>query len=317
LHLPFGGAQIDWAYYRERLSKTIQKIITIPAALQRVTNPVPRVAHPDWLVNVVREQSHAQTKISDVFFKLGRGQVYRSPESVSLGDVEDLGSTDKSKGKGRALAVVTKRKQLLAGGEGDGGDGSMEDDGDDAVEAVAAAGKCPDRAGDFQGWLAHRKTQWRRMRTEKAAARAAAARAAGGRGGGVSGSAAVHAAAATAAAAREAAAAAAAATGGGGAVGKPSRGLGVAELVASAARGVTHGVWQVVEVVATETPGSFVVWAMTSAKVLQRIPIEVPKVLYINCRVGGQWDADFVKFVKTNNAKKVCKLRGPGSRLWS
>ena len=40
---------IDWDYYKERLGKTIQKIITIPAALQMVPNPVPRVAHPDWL----------------------------------------------------------------------------------------------------------------------------------------------------------------------------------------------------------------------------------------------------------------------------
>ena len=40
---------VDWAYYRERLGSAIQKIITIPAAMQRVPNPVPRVKHPDWL----------------------------------------------------------------------------------------------------------------------------------------------------------------------------------------------------------------------------------------------------------------------------
>lgn len=34
---------------RERLGSAIQKIITIPAAMQLVSNPVPRVAHPDWL----------------------------------------------------------------------------------------------------------------------------------------------------------------------------------------------------------------------------------------------------------------------------
>lgn len=34
---------------RERLGSAIQKIITIPAAMQRVPNPVPRVRHPDWL----------------------------------------------------------------------------------------------------------------------------------------------------------------------------------------------------------------------------------------------------------------------------
>jgi DNA polymerase epsilon subunit 1 len=40
---------VDWGYYRERLGSAIQKIITIPAAMQRVPNPVPRVQHPDWL----------------------------------------------------------------------------------------------------------------------------------------------------------------------------------------------------------------------------------------------------------------------------
>jgi len=34
---------LDWDYYKDRLSKTIQKIITIPAALQGLMNPVPRV----------------------------------------------------------------------------------------------------------------------------------------------------------------------------------------------------------------------------------------------------------------------------------
>ena len=40
---------MDWDYYRERLGGSIQKIITIPAAMQHVANPVPRVKHPDWL----------------------------------------------------------------------------------------------------------------------------------------------------------------------------------------------------------------------------------------------------------------------------
>ena len=42
-------ALVDWDYYRERLGGAIQKIITIPAAMQHVANPVPRVRHPDWL----------------------------------------------------------------------------------------------------------------------------------------------------------------------------------------------------------------------------------------------------------------------------
>jgi DNA polymerase epsilon subunit 1 len=45
---------LDWDYYRERLGNAIQKIITIPAAMQHVINPVPRVKHPDWLIKRVR-----------------------------------------------------------------------------------------------------------------------------------------------------------------------------------------------------------------------------------------------------------------------
>src|SRR6202012_5122690 len=33
---------IDWDYYLERLGSVIQKLITIPAALQKIRNPVPR-----------------------------------------------------------------------------------------------------------------------------------------------------------------------------------------------------------------------------------------------------------------------------------
>ena len=47
--MPDVRAIVDWDYYRERLGSAIQKIITIPAAMQRVPNPVPRVKHPDWL----------------------------------------------------------------------------------------------------------------------------------------------------------------------------------------------------------------------------------------------------------------------------
>lgn len=40
---------IDWSYYKERVSGTIQKIVTIPAALQKCMNPVPKIQYPEWL----------------------------------------------------------------------------------------------------------------------------------------------------------------------------------------------------------------------------------------------------------------------------
>ena len=46
---------LDWEYYKNRLGNTIQKIISIPAALQKIANPVPNVGYPDWLHKRVKE----------------------------------------------------------------------------------------------------------------------------------------------------------------------------------------------------------------------------------------------------------------------
>lgn len=60
---------LDWDYYIERLSGTVMKIITIPAALQGCANPVPRVPHPDWLHKKVLERNDTfkQRRITDMF----------------------------------------------------------------------------------------------------------------------------------------------------------------------------------------------------------------------------------------------------------
>ncbi|VDL78671.1 unnamed protein product [Nippostrongylus brasiliensis] len=62
---------LDWDYYIERLGSCIQKIITIPAALQGLPNPVTRIAHPDWLSNKIKNRFDAilQPKITDIFEK--------------------------------------------------------------------------------------------------------------------------------------------------------------------------------------------------------------------------------------------------------
>lgn len=62
-------ALLDWDYYSERLGSVIQKLITIPAALQKVRNPVPRVPHPDWLqrrINI-KDDKMKQKKLTDLF----------------------------------------------------------------------------------------------------------------------------------------------------------------------------------------------------------------------------------------------------------
>ena len=60
---------LDWDYYVERLGGTIQKIITIPAALQGIPNPVPRIQHPEWLHKKILEKNDTvkQRKMSEFF----------------------------------------------------------------------------------------------------------------------------------------------------------------------------------------------------------------------------------------------------------
>ena len=78
--MPDVRAIVDWDYYRERLGSAIQKIITIPAAMQRVPNPVPRVKHPDWLYKKVclRDLSLSLSICADAMY--ASGMHHRGPE---------------------------------------------------------------------------------------------------------------------------------------------------------------------------------------------------------------------------------------------
>merc|ERR550537_979655 len=49
---------IDWSYYKTRFDTAVNKLVTIPALQQKVTNPCPRVIIPDWLVKKVKEDEN-------------------------------------------------------------------------------------------------------------------------------------------------------------------------------------------------------------------------------------------------------------------
>jgi DNA polymerase epsilon subunit 1 len=108
-------ALLDWEYYLERLGSVIQKLITIPAALQKVRNPVPRVAHPDWLqrrINV-KDDKLKQKKMTDLFGKAPLDEITNLQGGTA--DMEDFGlKLLKPKPIGAALSQVsqkaTKRK---------------------------------------------------------------------------------------------------------------------------------------------------------------------------------------------------------------
>ena len=73
---------LDWNYYIERFAGVIQKLITIPAAMQRVPNPVPRVRHPDWLLKrlAAREDKFVQSKLQALFLGEAKRRERRVPD---------------------------------------------------------------------------------------------------------------------------------------------------------------------------------------------------------------------------------------------
>ncbi|CBZ30989.1 DNA polymerase epsilon catalytic subunit,putative [Leishmania mexicana MHOM/GT/2001/U1103] len=55
---------LDWDYYTARFSACVQKIVSIPAALQSLPNPVPRVVHPEWLEKRIRHRNSRYRQVS-------------------------------------------------------------------------------------------------------------------------------------------------------------------------------------------------------------------------------------------------------------
>uniref|UniRef100_H2YP33 DNA polymerase epsilon catalytic subunit n=1 Tax=Ciona savignyi TaxID=51511 RepID=H2YP33_CIOSA len=101
-------AILDWSYYIERLGSAIQKIITIPAALQGISNPVPRIRHPDWLHKRLMEKNdvYKQKRITDMFSVKKRPPLY----AADIGDIESLGEKG-SENKHNPTVTMAKRRK--------------------------------------------------------------------------------------------------------------------------------------------------------------------------------------------------------------
>ncbi|GEM10836.1 DNA polymerase epsilon catalytic subunit A [Rhodotorula toruloides] len=119
---------LDWDYYIERLGSVVQKLITIPAALQKIPNPVPRIRHPDWL--------HRRVANQDDKFKQHRVDEMFARQKPAVRDVEDIGSKD--------LIVVAPRE---------------------TTPPPPAAPK-PDFTRSYSAWIAYMKPIWREQRKQ-------------------------------------------------------------------------------------------------------------------------------------------------------
>ncbi|MBZ6370555.1 MAG: DUF1744 domain-containing protein [Microbacterium hominis] len=125
---------LDWDYYIERLGSVVQKLITIPAALQKIVNPVPRIRHPDWLFRRIANQD-------DKFKQHRVDEMFKRQKPVEREENEN--------GQVESTAVARPRTP---------------------PPAPAPPPPKPDITRSYSAWIAYMKPIWREKRKAIAAA---------------------------------------------------------------------------------------------------------------------------------------------------
>ncbi|XP_072950830.1 DNA polymerase epsilon catalytic subunit A-like [Typha angustifolia] len=264
---------VDWSYYKQRLSSSIQKIITIPAAMQKVSNPVPRVLHPDWLHKKVREKEDRfrQRKLVDIFSASSKDETIQNVKELT--DLEDL-VTSKA-----ASSIVQKplihnyeiNKENHPTNPSFTEAGMLRTKQQKNIVACAlnkplmslnqndASGENVDRNIDYQGWLDVKKRKWKDTREERKKRRLAST------------------------------------------VGS-SKSSGESKLSTSKFNhrhdkdrnrltsffrknelALVRSHWQIIQLVSSTQPGLFYAWVVAEGAML-KVPINVPRVFYLNSR---------------------------------
>ncbi|KAI1409270.1 DUF1744-domain-containing protein [Hypoxylon sp. FL1857] len=153
-------ALLDWDYYLERLGSVIQKLITIPAALQKVRNPVPRVPHPDWLqrrINI-KEDKMKQKKLTDLFTNTkGPLEDITNLAGSRLDDLEDFG-TKLLKPKS-TTAAINASQQVPASTAGKRKSPEPEKENTDPFAALPK--EMPNPSEDYPAFLEYQKKKWK------------------------------------------------------------------------------------------------------------------------------------------------------------
>ncbi|KAI9016029.1 putative POL2-DNA polymerase epsilon, calytic subunit A [Hyaloraphidium curvatum] len=250
---------IDWHYYLERFGSVIQKLITIPAAMQKVENPVPRVKHPDWLAKRVtaKEDLVKQRRITDMFGRpsnqAGDGaedvDMDDADEGAAAGggslDMEDIagGGSQAAKAASRlmpALARVTKMA-------------SQQGKDSQAPPPAVDLGPVPDINEDYGEWLEYQKKKWKQQRAERDHRRRLYGKVSGGPG------------------SRQV-------FGGGANAGRMSK------FIKRQAETLLRYPWQVLHIAETDVPGEYRLWALVDRN-LHSIKVNIPRVFYVNSRI--------------------------------
>ncbi|KAI0946543.1 hypothetical protein AcW1_009982 [Taiwanofungus camphoratus] len=143
---------LDWEYYIERLGSVIQKLITIPAAMQKISNPVPRIRHPDWLHRRVAalEDKFRQHKVTDFFRPTNQA-------NQASRDIEDL-AAQPSHGNRLRIAVVNRNTRR------------REDTPEAMLDNDVLKGPLPDASKDYASWLKGMRRRWKHRREDDTSA---------------------------------------------------------------------------------------------------------------------------------------------------
>ncbi|KAI9486077.1 MAG: hypothetical protein EXX96DRAFT_495723 [Benjaminiella poitrasii] len=151
---------LDWGYYLERFGSVIQKLITIPAAMQKVRNPVPRIKHPDWLSKRVaaKDDKFKQHRITDMFNRTDKPLL---PDQMEIDDIEDFdmsGNTSNVTEKLPKIALTKKRKRNSV---------AQAFDIDAPLPPEDLKENMPDFHEDYPAWLEFQKRKWKRQRARR------------------------------------------------------------------------------------------------------------------------------------------------------
>ncbi|CAO3645614.1 unnamed protein product [Cunninghamella echinulata] len=242
---------IDWQYYLERFGSVIQKLITIPAAMQKVRNPIPRVAHPDWLFKriLAKDDKFKQHRITDMFSKCPKPlamdeveKVDEDDEDAEMDDIEELGVANGIKKPNNFMAKiarVTKRKKSNIDGHSEMDDMDIDIDLDELPEEDLPE-NMPDMYEDYISWLQYQKRKWKRQRKIRNIRQQQMDNLTTNTNGNI------------------------------GSFFKKQTG----SLVSSP--------WQIVQIVETDTPGDFSLWVLINQQ-LHKVRLSVPRMFYVNC----------------------------------
>jgi len=258
---------LDWQYYLERFGSVIQKLITIPAAMQKVRNPVPRIHYPDWLFKrlVTRDDKLKQHHITDMFQvqpKVNKKALTSEENSNSsefsddqlktqeelIGDMEDMVIDENSNvniRKPKFIPVVNKKQITKKRKSNEEKDDEMavDDIFDDKMEDL---GEIPDMETDYPAWLEYMKKKWKRQRINRMKRRKL----------------------------QEA---------NGSAFKRPLNSGALSTLFQKQNYAVMSNCWEILSVTESDKPGEFRLWVLVDGRI-QMIKLLVPRIFYVNSK---------------------------------